>query len=492
MLKKVNAYHNYRGSNDMWRNALSKKGTVTEIEAYQGGTLKPGTWLFTIKYDGKENKELYTDGINAAHVGIYVGNGRVVHSTTGGVQRDVITSKRWTHAGECKLLDYSEGNLTDIDINRGAYPYITTYDKNLTNDEMKQNATYFKGVMQSRGWSINAIAAAFGNWQSECRLNTNNPERDTYPQPGSYGFGLPQWTPWYRRYGMWCKENNIQNIANDNNPAADINKQLDYHDYECKYGDVHNPDKPGGATWYSYQRGDIRYSYSWSRFKIATDDVAYMARAYYWQYERSGGGTDESADRRAKQAVEWYKYLSGSTPEPPTPGQDGDFLQLSVYSVAFTSLSNIININTDSGFVFYIYAKVRKKGDTIKLTFDINDLSAAIMKINGSSATSIDSVDYPTLPTPRDVYIEKSTSFSNLSVVNNGNSFEITGVINNDSSEFEPAILTSFIYDGSIVYNNKTLSTRGDRTYLNIVFTTVKKKSKSYIYALRRRYPIYG
>ena len=121
MLRKVNAYHNYRGSNDMWRNALNKKGTIKEIEIYQGGTLKPGTWLFTLKHDGKENKQLYKDGINAAHVGIYVGDGRVVHSTTGGVQRDLITSRRWTHAGECKLLDYSEGNLTDLDKIREAY-----------------------------------------------------------------------------------------------------------------------------------------------------------------------------------------------------------------------------------------------------------------------------------------------------------------------------------------------------------------------------------
>ena len=121
MLKQVGAYHNYRGSNDMWRNALNLKGTVKEVAEMQGGELLPGTWVFTLKTDGKENKALYKDGINAAHVGIYVGNGRVVHSTTGGVQRDFITSRRWTHAGECKLLDYSEGNLTDIDKIREAY-----------------------------------------------------------------------------------------------------------------------------------------------------------------------------------------------------------------------------------------------------------------------------------------------------------------------------------------------------------------------------------
>lgn len=36
-------------------------------------------------------------------------NGIVIHSTTGGVQWDTITSGRWTHAALCKLLEYPEG-----------------------------------------------------------------------------------------------------------------------------------------------------------------------------------------------------------------------------------------------------------------------------------------------------------------------------------------------------------------------------------------------
>ena len=395
-----------------------------------------------------------------------------------------------------------------------AYPYITTYNKNLTNDEMKQNATYFKGVMQSRGWSINAIAAAFGNWQSECRLNTNNPQRDTYPQPGSYGFGLPQWTPWYRKYGMWCKENNIQNIANDNNPAADINKQLDYHDYECKYGDVHNPDKPGGATWYSYQRGDIRYSYSWSGFKVAKDDVAYMARAYYWQYERSGGGTDESADRRAKQAVEWYKYLTGSSPDPdpptpPTPPEYTNYLQ-----IVFENIE-IMKINTPvyqiipgekvavGDWAQYNWPELHisaREGTEIHLEIIPTEFYYIYWEYNTQVIETITGSYAITTKTGTTTYIGKylkSTKpytidgFGNiigtLQTKNYAtfNSIVLDGVI----TDSDPSTDVNGYYSGT----NSGLTVTDD--YARVLISAInnrKRKTKAFIYALRRRYPIYG
>lgn len=90
---------NWRGSNDMWRNAVHDKSA-------EFGSIEAGEWVFTIKNDGKEPKR-YTDGVNAAHVGIYIGNGEVMHSTTGGVQLDKITSKRWTHHAKSNCLDYA-------------------------------------------------------------------------------------------------------------------------------------------------------------------------------------------------------------------------------------------------------------------------------------------------------------------------------------------------------------------------------------------------
>ena len=95
---------NWRGSNDMWRNAVHDHSDDFD-------NIDVGEWVFTIKHDGKEPTR-YTDGVNAAHVGIYIGDNTVMHSTTGGVQTDVISnSKRWTHHAKANDLDYSESNI---------------------------------------------------------------------------------------------------------------------------------------------------------------------------------------------------------------------------------------------------------------------------------------------------------------------------------------------------------------------------------------------
>ncbi len=108
-LKKCGAYKNWRGSNHMWREALSWRGTVDEcMQKY--GEIPVGAWLFTIKQDGGEKARGYNDSQgNAAHVGVYTGQGKgAVHSSTGGTQEcDFPDPKRWTHVGLCSLIDYS-------------------------------------------------------------------------------------------------------------------------------------------------------------------------------------------------------------------------------------------------------------------------------------------------------------------------------------------------------------------------------------------------
>jgi cell wall-associated NlpC family hydrolase len=95
---------NWRGSNDMWRNAVNDKSA-------DFGNIEPGEWVFTIKNDGKQPAR-YKDGVNAAHVGVYIGNGEVIHSTTGGVQMDKITNTRWTHRAKANCLDYAKDVTT--------------------------------------------------------------------------------------------------------------------------------------------------------------------------------------------------------------------------------------------------------------------------------------------------------------------------------------------------------------------------------------------
>lgn len=101
---------NWRGSNDMWRNAVHNQ------TALSGNNPPPGAWLFTIRHDGKEDKNRYKDGINAAHLGIYIGDGVVIHSTRGGVQWDKINSSRWTHFALANDIDYNSDYISDHDM----------------------------------------------------------------------------------------------------------------------------------------------------------------------------------------------------------------------------------------------------------------------------------------------------------------------------------------------------------------------------------------
>lgn len=105
----------WRGSNDMWRNALSWKGTVDEcLERF--GRVPIGAWLFTIRHDGKEPSR-YTDGVNAAHVGIYTARGAgAMHSTAPkGVQMcEFPDANRWTHVGLASCLSYDTIKDTSV------------------------------------------------------------------------------------------------------------------------------------------------------------------------------------------------------------------------------------------------------------------------------------------------------------------------------------------------------------------------------------------
>lgn len=104
VLKDCGCYYDWVGSNHMWRDALSYKAKITDYDR-----IPAGAWVFTVKNDGGEMARGYRDDQgNARHVGIYLGGGEVIHSTTGGVQMDRITSSRWTHYGTCKYIQFGE------------------------------------------------------------------------------------------------------------------------------------------------------------------------------------------------------------------------------------------------------------------------------------------------------------------------------------------------------------------------------------------------
>ena len=97
---------NYRGSNHMWRELVYDRSLIVNEN------IPVGCLVFIVKFDGGEKKRGYHDTMgNATHVGIYLGGGRVIHSTTGGVQYGKLG--RFTDYGLIKDVDYEGGNNDD-------------------------------------------------------------------------------------------------------------------------------------------------------------------------------------------------------------------------------------------------------------------------------------------------------------------------------------------------------------------------------------------
>lgn len=99
--------YNWKGSNSMWRNHITWKGTIEECRK-KFGEIPLGAFLFLLKWDGKEAEKGYNDGLgNASHVGLYVGTSPLPvmdSQPTGGVQYRKLSI--FTHVGLMDMIDY--------------------------------------------------------------------------------------------------------------------------------------------------------------------------------------------------------------------------------------------------------------------------------------------------------------------------------------------------------------------------------------------------
>lgn len=103
--------YNWKGSNDMWRNALAWKGTLQEcLDTF--GCYPDGAWVFMVKHDGGEVSRGYHDNEgNASHVGIFCrgGESKNVRDSTKGSNRDGVGYRPitdFTHVGLPKMVVY--------------------------------------------------------------------------------------------------------------------------------------------------------------------------------------------------------------------------------------------------------------------------------------------------------------------------------------------------------------------------------------------------
>lgn len=105
--------YNWKGSNDMWRNALAWKGTLEECRRLYGG-YPDGAWVFMVKNDGGEVPRGYHDKEgNASHVGIYCRpeSKNCVRDSTKGTNRDGVGYRPitdFTHIGLPKMISYGQ------------------------------------------------------------------------------------------------------------------------------------------------------------------------------------------------------------------------------------------------------------------------------------------------------------------------------------------------------------------------------------------------
>lgn len=138
-VKKSNGQaYNWKGSNSMWRNALTWKGSKDEcIKTF--GSIPLGAWVFMVSRDGGEKEKGYNDGEgNANHVGIYVGddNTRDSAGSRGGVGYRPL--KDWNMVGLCKYLDYKV--INNDNINKDKYLSVITDIRALL-DELERMVT---------------------------------------------------------------------------------------------------------------------------------------------------------------------------------------------------------------------------------------------------------------------------------------------------------------------------------------------------------------
>ena len=142
--------YNWRGSNDMWRNALSWKGTIQEAIT-RFGSIPVGSWAFIVKNDGGEKERGYHDNEgNAAHVGIYCREQYdPIRDSTRTSYRDGVGYRElsgFTHIGLPFMIDYVSTPETPMD---ALTAVATIRNENSTDEQilhaLKTLTNYLKG-----------------------------------------------------------------------------------------------------------------------------------------------------------------------------------------------------------------------------------------------------------------------------------------------------------------------------------------------------------
>lgn len=143
--------YNWKGSNSMWRTALSWKGTIKEALT-RFGSIPLGSWTFIVKNDGGEKERGYTDNEgNASHVGIYCNYGEEpVRDSTKTKTRDGVGYRKldgFTHIGLPKMIVFTTDPMDKTDALNAVH---TIRDESSSDEDflkaLETLTRYMKGV----------------------------------------------------------------------------------------------------------------------------------------------------------------------------------------------------------------------------------------------------------------------------------------------------------------------------------------------------------
>lgn len=164
-----------------------------------------------------------------------------------------------------------------------------TGNRFLSQAEMEHNALLVNQNLYNAGFSLNAISAIIANMEAESTINPGIWEGLV---PYSGGYGLVQWTPYYK-YSDWA------GMYWENNGDAQC-KRIAY-------------EFDNGLQYYPTNA----YAILASTFKKSNDEPEYLAGAWMYNYERPASYS--SLLYRQERARYWYNYLKDDTPQVPEP-----------------------------------------------------------------------------------------------------------------------------------------------------------------------------
>lgn len=175
-------------------------------------------------------------------------------------------------------------------------------------DEAIDNATEIKELLESLGWSIEAICACLGNNNHEGQYNPWRWESDHVPTVAEYN----SWSSseaMIHGYGMWGFTPASKYIENEfAREQAGYNPH--FADYEGSPFDGQAQTlfmDSGGSGWII--RSQFNYM-TFGQFKESTEDLEYLTKVFLYCFENPAN-PEQSFPDRLESAIYWYEYFGG-------------------------------------------------------------------------------------------------------------------------------------------------------------------------------------